>query len=81
MALGLGRYRRALDHLLHQIDTTTWTIQLITEHLIRRTRGRTETAVHAFVNNGFNRANVGIIAELGRYIDLHLTSPDRVGPG
>jgi hypothetical protein len=53
---GLG----ALQHLLDQINAPTRAVQLVAQHLIRRTGSGAETAVHAPPQDG-----VGLLAQIG----------------
>ena len=82
MRLGFMSNRRALDHFLDQINTATWAIQLVTQHLIGRTGRCTETAMNALIDDRLNRANVPIVFVSGCNIYLHainLTDPGTNG--
>ncbi|MCY1375253.1 hypothetical protein D9M69_626590 [compost metagenome] len=53
---GLG----ALQHLLDEVDASARAVQFIAQHLIGRTGGRAEAAVHATPEDG-----VGLVAQIG----------------
>ena len=74
-------YMAADAHALPDQLSDEETIELITQYLIGRARGCAETTVDALIYDVLDRANVAVAAELRRYVDLHLISLDRVGPG
>jgi hypothetical protein len=51
MLLSFRRHWRPFQHLFHQVNAATWTIQLVAEELIGWTRRKTKAAVHALAQN------------------------------
>ena len=69
----LGR-RRAFEHLLHQVDATAGSVELIAQQLIGRTCRGAEAAVHAGAQDRIGFAAFRRIANERREIRFHQTS-------
>ena len=52
MQLGLRGGLDSFEHLLDEIDAAARSVELVAEQLIRRTRRRAETAMHALAEDG-----------------------------
>jgi hypothetical protein len=52
VGLGGGRHRRALEHLLHQVDAAARAVELVAQQLVGGTGGGAEAAVHALAQDG-----------------------------
>jgi hypothetical protein len=60
MVLGPVCNRLAFQNLFNQVDTTSWTIQLITQQLISGASGGTESAVHTTAQD-----RIGLLTFMG----------------
>jgi hypothetical protein len=66
-----ARRRRALEHLLHQVDAAARAVELVAEELVGRARGRAEAAVHALAQDRVGGLAVRGAGEFGRQAGLH----------
>ncbi len=71
MSLRAARDFPALEHLLHQIYSSTRPIELIAQQLIRRAGRVAEPAMHAFADDGLRLFAVLGVREFGTQMRLH----------
>ena len=63
MQLRLRGDRRALEHLLDQVDAPARAVELVAEQLVRRAGRRAEAAMHARAQDGVGLAAFGRVAD------------------
>jgi hypothetical protein len=74
--------RRALEHLLDQVDATARPVQFVAEQLVGGTGGVAEAAMHALADDVLRRPAVGRAAKLRTEMGFHrLTVPRTNVPG
>ena len=74
MKLRRCRRRSAFEHLFDQVNAPAWTVELVTEQLIRRARGQAKAAMNAGAENRISLATLRRIANERRKIRLHQKS-------
>src|SRR6202048_3874348 len=71
MLLRAARDFPALEHLLHQIDSSPRSIEFIAQQLISRTGRVAEPAMHALADDGLRLFAVRSVREFGTQMSLH----------
>jgi hypothetical protein len=71
MQLCLRGWRRALEHLLDQVDAPARAVEFVAEQLIGRARRVTETAMHTGAQDFFRLGGAGQLSRLFAEGGLH----------
>jgi hypothetical protein len=74
MELRLVRDGLPFQHLLDQVNASARTVELVSEELVRRTRGRAKAAVHAVAQDRFCFATFGRVLDEWGEMGLHQKS-------